>query len=116
MPRLLHDRPFRRPCNRGTGSVSGPQRMARVLRRMHPAGKSGRFNAGPVAMQLRSTSACAVDGAWTQLFNIALVFGSRLMAGAIRGVLQRTRSLLYYKGLSGRCTSLFPLNTRTSVS
>ena len=56
-------------------------------------------------IRLRSTSACAVDGACTQLFKVALLFGSRLMTGAIRGLPQCTRSPLYYKELSGRCTS-----------
>src|SRR5829696_8233081 len=34
-------------------------------------------------IRLRSTSACAVDGACTPLFKVALLFGSRLMTGAI---------------------------------
>src|ERR1019366_4657123 len=55
-------------------------------------------------IRLLSTSACAVDGACTQRFKVVLVFGSRLMAGAIRGMPQRTRISLYYKELSGRCT------------
>src|SRR5271157_3606280 len=55
-------------------------------------------------IRLRSTSACAVDGACTQRFKVVLVFASRRMAGAIRGMSQRTRSPLYYKELSGRCT------------
>src|SRR6202022_1183948 len=69
--------------------------------------------ARPVAaaktIRLRSTSACAVDGACTQLFKVALVFGSRLIAGGTRGMPQRTRTSLYYKGLSGRCTRLRPI-------
>src|SRR5450756_1158615 len=52
-------------------------------------------------IRLLSTSACAVDGACTQRFKVVLVFGSRLMAGAIRGMPQRTRISLYYKELSG---------------
>src|ERR1019366_8784496 len=56
-------------------------------------------------IRLLSTSACAVDGACTKRFKVVLVFGSRLMAGAIRGMPQRTRISLYYKELSGRCTS-----------
>src|SRR6266568_4941801 len=56
-------------------------------------------------IRLLSTSACAVDGACTQRFKVVLVFGSRPMVGAIRGMSQRTRSSLYYKELSGRCTS-----------
>src|ERR1700738_3553120 len=72
--------------------------------------------ARPVAaaktIRLRSTSACAVDGACTQLFKVALVFGSRLIAGGSRGMPQRTRTSLYYKGLSGRCTSVVSCSRR----
>ena len=42
------------------------------------------------------------------------VLGSRPMVGAIRGMPQSTRSSLYYKGLSGRCTSLCRLLTRAA--
>src|SRR5208337_2442550 len=55
-------------------------------------------------IRLLSTSACAVDGACTQRFKVVLVFGSRLMAGAVRGMPQRTRTSIYYKELSRRCT------------
>src|ERR1019366_7657305 len=62
-------------------------------------------------IRLLSTSACAVDGACTQRFKVVLVFGSRLMAGAIRGMPQRTRISLYYKELSGRCTSFISVGS-----
>src|SRR6266699_2793371 len=93
-------------------SAAGPSAAHRVT---HPILTPQTTVAAAKTIRLLSTSACAVDGACTQLFKVVLVFGSRPMVGAIRGMSQRTRSSLYYKELSGRCTSCFTVNVSSTI-